>query len=157
MPDMVTGMTILAIGSSITQIITTICMTLTKGIATISQTISLCIYNTLICLGLPWFIKTVWTPPYYIQVYSGAIVYSSSVLLGGVLAFLLILMLNGWKLSFKLGIYFLILWGFCIAVSCLSEYNVFGFVNTSIVPSLDYLHHHLEKAIKKLNFTNPLI
>ena len=93
----------------------------------ISNSIGSNLFDILVCLGLPWFLETVIIRPGdTIQVYSGGIFYSSSLLLSSVLILLICFIINKWYLSKKFGFLMFIIWCLVTVVACSFEYDVFG-------------------------------
>jgi Ca2+/Na+ antiporter len=127
-PDTVAGLTILAAGTSLPEIVTGVIVTRKgKGDMAISNSIGSNIFDILICLGLPWFISTVIIDPNStVQIYSEGITYAAIILFSSIVGMLLFVWLNKFLLGKKFGIFLLILWLVVTVVTCLFELNVFG-------------------------------
>lgn len=102
----VAGLTILAAGTSIPEVISGIIVTRKgKGEMAISNSIGSNVFDILICLGLPWFIQTVIiNTNETVRIFSKGIFYSSAILMSTVLMLIISFILNKWKLNKKLGI-----------------------------------------------------
>ena len=103
----VAGLTILAAGTSIPEVISGIIVTRKgKGEMAISNSIGSNVFDILICLGLPWFIQTViiQNTNETVRIFSKGIFYSSAILMSTVLMLIISFILNKWKLNKKLGI-----------------------------------------------------
>lgn len=127
-PDTVAGLTILAAGTSLPEIVTGIIVTRKgKGDMAVSNSIGSNIFDILICLGLPWFISTVIIDPNStVQIYSEGITYAALILFSSIVGMLLFVWLNKFLLGKKFGVFLLALWLVVTVVTCLFELNVFG-------------------------------
>ena len=126
-PDTVAGLTLLAAGTSVPEIVSGIIVTRKgKGDMAISNSIGSNIFDILICLGFPWFVSTVILGSSSVKIYSEGIVYSAAILLGTVVIMIVCFIINKWKLNKKFGFIFLFLWITATVITCLFELNVFG-------------------------------
>jgi Ca2+/Na+ antiporter len=128
MPDTVAGLTLLAAGTSLPEIVSGIIVTRKgKGDMAISNSIGSNIFDILVCLALPWFISTVIIEPNsVVRIYSGGITYSTIILLSTIVALMVLIFLNKFILTKKLGIVLFILWVIVTTLTCLFELDVFG-------------------------------
>lgn len=130
-PDVIMGLTFLAAGSSVPDGISSLLVARQgDGDMAVSNTIGSNIFDILLCLGLPWLLKTT-AVDYgsYVTVISGSIIYTSISLLGTVVATIFLIVLNSWKLDKCLGIFFMVLYMGFISVAILFELNIFGKFN----------------------------
>ena len=126
-PDTVAGLTILAFGTSVPEIISSIIVTQKgKGEMAISNSIGSNIFDILICLGLPWLISALSDLKKPVKIYSQGIIYTVVILLTTVVIFIIFFILNKWKLDKKLGLILILCWVIATTVSCLFELDVFG-------------------------------
>lgn len=81
----------------------------------------------LLCLGLPWFIKTAFVDPSGpVEVNSSGLTYTAVALIGSIAFLFLAVHLNGWKLNKKLGAVCLVMYlGFAV-LSILYELGIIG-------------------------------
>jgi len=127
-PDTVAGLTLLAAGSSLPEVVSSIIITRQgKGEMAISNSIGSNSFDILICLGLPWLLENlISNTGKPIHVYSGGIVYSTTILLASLIVLLCSLYINKWKLNKRFGASMLVLWVIVTVLTCLFEYDVFG-------------------------------
>jgi len=127
-PDTVAGLTLLAAGTSLPEVVSCIIITRKgKGEMAMSNSIGSNVFDILVCLGLPWFIENTIIKPFtVINVYSGGIFYSSGILLCSIIILMACFILNKWILSKKFGILMFITWIVFTIITCLFEYDVFG-------------------------------
>ena len=127
-PDTVAGLTLLAAGTSLPEIVSSIIITRKgKGEMAMSNSIGSNVFDILVCLGLPWFIENTIIKPFsVINVYSGGIFYSSGILLCSIIMLMACFTINKWILSKKFGILMFITWIVFTIITCLFEYDVFG-------------------------------
>ena len=127
-PDTVAGLTLLAAGTSLPEVVSSIIITRNgKGGMAISNSIGSNVFDILMCLGLPWFIENVIIKPFHpIQVYSKGIFYSAGILFSSICVLLVCFIFNKWELDRKFGIIMMCLWGAVTVLTCLFEYDIFG-------------------------------
>ena len=130
-PDVIMGLTFLAAGSSVPDGISSLIVARQgDGDMAVSNTIGSNVFDILLCLGLPWLLKTtVFDLGGHINVLSGSIIYTSISLFGTVFVTVLFLVLNKWYLNKCVGMIFLILYFAFIAVATVFELNLFGDFN----------------------------
>lgn len=81
----------------------------------------------MLCLGLPWFIKTVFVDTSSpVEVNSAGLIYTTSTLLLSVILLFVAVHLNRWKLDWKLGLVCLFLYILFAVLSILYELGIIG-------------------------------
>ncbi|XP_045472225.1 sodium/potassium/calcium exchanger 3-like isoform X2 [Harmonia axyridis] len=133
-PDSVMGLTFLAAGTSVPEAVSSVIVTNQgHGAMGISSSIGSNTFDILLCLGIPWFIKTAFYPTYpdrhWIQINSSGITYSAVSLLSTLVLFYGGLYLNKFRLDWKIGLGCLALYGGFLTMASLIELNVFFPVN----------------------------
>lgn len=130
-PDVIMGLTFLAAGSSVPDGISSLIVARQgDGDMAVSNTIGSNVFDILLCLGLPWLLKTTAVDRVgYVDVLSGSIIYTSISLFGTVFVTILLVVINKWYLNKILGMAFLILYLGFITVATLFELNLFGHYN----------------------------
>nr|XP_042902526.1 sodium/potassium/calcium exchanger 3 isoform X3 [Parasteatoda tepidariorum] len=135
-PDSISGLTVLAIGTSVPEVITSIIVAKNGyGNMSISNLVGSNTFDISFCLGLPWLIKTLISEKKYLLVYSSALTYTTATLLLTLVAFVIVFQLSHWKFNKKVGLIFLIIYAVFLVLSCMYELNVFGKIN---VPTCDH-------------------
>ena len=122
-PDCIMGMTFLAAGSSIPDVMASV-IVVRQGSAdmAISNAIGSNVFDML-CLGVPWLMKTaVLDPGAPVLIQSQSIMVSAMLLIGSIVFTVIAIHLNDWKLDFKLGIVFLLVYIVFIALATLIEF-----------------------------------
>ena len=122
-PDCIMGMTFLAAGSSIPDVMASV-IVVRQGSAdmAISNAIGSNVFDML-CLGVPWLLKTaVMEPAAPVEIQSQSIMVSAMLLIGSIAFTVIAIHLNGWKLDFKLGIVFLLVYIVFISLATLIEF-----------------------------------
>ncbi|XP_030045391.1 sodium/potassium/calcium exchanger 5 isoform X2 [Microcaecilia unicolor] len=126
-PETVMGLTLLAAGTSIPDTVTSVLVAREgKGDMAMSNIVGSNVFDML-CLGLPWFIKTAFidrSSP--VQVNSNGLTYTSVSLLISIVFVFLAVHLNGWKLDKKLGAVCLIMYFIFASLSVLYELGIIG-------------------------------
>lgn len=88
------------------------------------------ICDLLLCLGLPWFLKTgVVNAGSFLHVPATSLLFSSLSAVLIVVFLLVCTMVNGWKLNKKFGLLCLLVYGLMVMFAVMYEMNVFGLVN----------------------------
>ena len=133
-PEVIMGLTFMAAGSSVPDGISSLIVARQgDGDMAVSNTIGSNVFDILLCLGLPWLLKTTIVDlGGYVNVLSGSILYTSISLFGTVLVTILCVAVNKWYLNKCFGTIFLLLYVAFIAVATLFELNLFG--NFSLPP-----------------------
>ena len=122
-PDCVMGMTFLAAGSSIPDVMASVIVARQgEGDMALSNAIGSNVFDML-CLGVPWLMKsTIMNPGTSVTIYSQSIMVSALLLIGSIFFTVLAIHLNNWKLDPKLGVIFLIVYVVFISLATLVEF-----------------------------------
>uniref|UniRef100_A0A671XRE3 Solute carrier family 24 member 5 n=1 Tax=Sparus aurata TaxID=8175 RepID=A0A671XRE3_SPAAU len=126
-PDTVMGLTLLAAGTSIPDTVASV-MVAREGKAdmAMSNIVGSNVFDML-CLGLPWFIKTAFVDTNNpVEVNSSGLVFISCTLLLSIVFLFVSVHINGWKLDWKLGIISLICYIIFATLSILYELGIIG-------------------------------
>ncbi|XP_076785781.1 sodium/potassium/calcium exchanger 5 isoform X2 [Arvicanthis niloticus] len=126
-PDTVMGLTLLAAGTSIPDTVASVLVARKgKGDMAISNIVGSNVFDML-CLGLPWFIKTAFTNASApIEVNSKGLTYITISLNISIIFLFLAVHFNGWKLDRKLGVVCLVLYLGLATLSVLYELGIIG-------------------------------
>ncbi|XP_067135610.1 sodium/potassium/calcium exchanger 5-like [Centruroides vittatus] len=131
-PDTVAGITLLAAGTSIPEIISSI-IVIKNGLGNmaICNLLGSNIFDILFCLGAPWLVKTAGfsNGDGFLIINSSALTYTVTTLLTTIIMLYMSLYITQWKLNWKLGIMCLILYSIFLVLACLYELNIFGYFN----------------------------
>lgn len=122
-PDCIMGMTFLAAGSSIPDVMASVIVA-RQGMAdmALSNAIGSNVFDML-CLGIPWLLKTtIMEPGSFVEIQSQSIMISSLLLIGSIVFTVIAIHLNNWKLDMKIGILFLIVYIVFITIATLLEF-----------------------------------
>uniref|UniRef100_A0A224XLU0 Putative k+-dependent ca2+/na+ exchanger nckx1 n=1 Tax=Panstrongylus lignarius TaxID=156445 RepID=A0A224XLU0_9HEMI len=105
-PDTVMGLTFVAAGVSVPDALSSLAVVKEGyGDMAVSNAVGSNVFDILICLGLPWFLKTaIIKPGSVIRVFSKGLTYSTLTLLSTVVFLLGITHMNGWKMDKRYGI-----------------------------------------------------
>jgi len=130
-PDVIMGLTFLAAGNSTADGISSLIVARQgNGDMAVANAVRSNLFDILLCLGLPWLVKTTVVDfGGYIPVKSGSMIYSSLFLFGTVFVVIFLLMLNKWYLNKCTGIVFLIVYLAFISVATLLDLNILGDFN----------------------------
>ena len=130
-PDVIMGFTFLAAGSSTADGISSLIVARQgNGDMAIANAVRSNIFDVLLCLGLPWLVKTTAVDlGGYIRVTNGSMIYSGLFLFGSVFVVIFLLMFNKWYLNKCTGIALLIFYLAFISVATLLGLNLFGELN----------------------------
>ncbi|XP_058485282.1 sodium/potassium/calcium exchanger 5 [Solea solea] len=126
-PDTVMGLTLLAAGTSIPDTIASV-MVAREGKAdmAMSNIVGSNVFDML-CLGLPWFIKTAFVDTNNpVEVNSNGLLFTSATLLLSIVFIFVAVHVNGWKLDWKLGIVSLICYVLFATLSILYALGIIG-------------------------------
>ncbi|XP_059926849.1 sodium/potassium/calcium exchanger 5 [Gadus macrocephalus] len=126
-PDTVMGLTLLAAGTSIPDTIASV-MVAREGKAdmAMSNIVGSNVFDML-CLGLPWFIKTAFVDTENpVEVNSTGLLFISFTLLLSIVFLFVAVHINGWKLDWKLGIVSLFCYIVFATVAILYELGIIG-------------------------------
>ncbi|CAL1687979.1 unnamed protein product [Lasius platythorax] len=136
-PDSIMGLTFLAAGMSVPEAVSSVIVT-NQGLGAmgISNSIGSNVFDVLLCLGLPWFIKAALLPKvpgqYYIQIKSQGLVYSSVSLFSTLIILYGALLINRFKLNRTVGIVCLVMYVVFLIFASVIELNTFFIVNLPI-------------------------
>ncbi|GBN13803.1 putative sodium/potassium/calcium exchanger CG1090 [Araneus ventricosus] len=129
-PDSVSGLTILAVGASVPDLISSVLVAKSgQGNMAISNLVGSNNFDISICLGVPWLGKTLMSDEGYLRIYSTVLSFAVAVLLISLVIFFMIFQLSGWKLNRMVGLTCLLVYALFIVFACLFEFNVFGYFN----------------------------
>lgn len=133
-PDTVMGLTFLAAGTSIPEAVSSVIVTNQgHGSMGISNSIGSNTFDILLCLGLPWFIKSAFFPTtpgnHFIPLKSNSMAYSSTSLLSTLFGLYLAFHLNKFKLDWKIGLVCTGMYILFVIFASMIELNVFFPVN----------------------------
>lgn len=136
-PDTVSGITVLAAGTSIPELISSYLIVKKAGLAdmAICNSIGSNIFDILFCLGLPWLLKSsivIVTNGFglatlansYIPIQSTALPITSLTLLLTIFAMIIIFRTSRWRLNLKLGILCTLVYIVFVVTSTSLELNV---------------------------------
>lgn len=102
----------------------------------ISNSIGSNVFDILLCLGLPWFIKSTLVPKipgqYFVQINSQGLVYSSVSLFSTLIILYGALLINRFKLNRTVGIICLVMYIVFLVFASVIELNTFFIVNLPI-------------------------
>ncbi|XP_004578157.2 sodium/potassium/calcium exchanger 5 [Ochotona princeps] len=126
-PDTVMGLTLLAAGTSIPDTVSSVLVARKgKGDMAMSNIVGSNVFDML-CLGVPWFIKTaIINPSTPVEVNSRGLTYITISLSISIIFLFLAIHFNGWKLDRKLGAICLVLYFGLITLSVLYELGIIG-------------------------------
>ncbi|XP_063044439.1 sodium/potassium/calcium exchanger 5 [Engraulis encrasicolus] len=126
-PDTVMGLTLLAAGTSIPDTVASVIVAREgKADMAMSNIVGSNVFDML-CLGLPWFIKTAFvdtTSP--VEVNSTGLLFTAGSLLLSIVILFVSVHINGWKLDWKLGIVSLLFYILFATLSILYELGIIG-------------------------------
>ncbi|KAK7082713.1 hypothetical protein SK128_017167 [Halocaridina rubra] len=130
-PDTVMGLTLIAVGVSVPDALSSLCVAKQGfGDMAVSNAIGSNVFDILLCLGLPWFLKTaIVSPGSTVPVESRGLTYSTISLFATVVFLVATTHWNGWKLDKKYGIILMIWYLIFMIFASLYELNVFGYFN----------------------------
>ncbi|XP_023330906.1 probable sodium/potassium/calcium exchanger CG1090 [Eurytemora carolleeae] len=130
-PDTVMGLTFIAAGVSVPDALSGVAVVKEgHGDMAVSNAIGSNVFDILVCLGIPWFIKTViMDPGSTVPVTHKGILYSTLTLFSTVIFLIVASHINSWRLDRKYGI-ILLIWYFIVMIfASLYETNVLGHFN----------------------------
>lgn len=127
-PDNVMGLTFIAAGVSVPDALSGIAVVKEgHGDMAVSNAIGSNVFDILVCLGLPWFIKTaIQQPGSIVQVKSKGVIYSTVTLFSTVVGLVVISHMNGWKLDRKYGFILIVWYAIVMIFATLYETNLLG-------------------------------
>lgn len=127
-PDSVAGITLLAAGTSIPEVISSVIVARNGlGNMAICNLLGSNIFDVLFCLGVPWLFKALFaSTSHEVYINSTAMTYTSVTLLSTVFLLFFTFVLTHWTLNYKVGFACVIMYVVFIVLACLYELNVFG-------------------------------
>lgn len=130
-PDVIAGLTLLAAGGGVPDAISSLLVARQgDGDMAVSNAIGGNMFDILICLGLPWLLKTtILDLGGYVEVVNGGIVFTSMSLFGTGIVALVVIALNKWRLNKCLGVMYLLLYVVFTAIAILLDTNILGNLN----------------------------
>nr|CAH7712959.1 unnamed protein product [Callosobruchus chinensis] len=133
-PDSVMGLTFLAAGTSVPEAVSSVIVTkLGHGTMGLSSSIASNTFDILLCLGIPWMIKTAFylknPDKNWIQINSAGINFSACALLSTIILLYISLYVNKFKLDWKIGLTCLLIYAGFLIFATVVEMNVFFVVN----------------------------
>ncbi|XP_042208957.1 probable sodium/potassium/calcium exchanger CG1090 [Homarus americanus] len=136
-PDTVMGLTLIAVGVSAPDALSSLCVAKQGfGDMAVSNAIGSNVFDILLCLGLPWFLKTaIIYPGTTVPVESRGLLYSTVSLFSTVIFLIVATHMNGWKLDKKYGVVLMFWYLIFMVFASLYELNVFGYLNPPECPS----------------------
>ncbi|KAK2584603.1 hypothetical protein KPH14_006960 [Odynerus spinipes] len=136
-PDSIMGLTFLAAGMSVPEAVSSVIVT-NQGLGSmgISNSIGSNVFDVLLCLGLPWFVKAAVMPTvpgeHSVKINSQGLVYSSVSLFSTLFVLYASLACNKFKLSRAVGVTCLIVYAVFLIFASIIELNIFFVVNLPI-------------------------
>ncbi|XP_070543589.1 sodium/potassium/calcium exchanger 5-like isoform X2 [Ptychodera flava] len=135
-PDAVMGLTVLAAGTSVPDALASLLVAKDGyGNMAVSNSIGSNIFDVLLCLGLPWFLKAAFmSSDTGIYIYGRGLTYTTLMLIATVTILLISIVLNKWQLDKKLGVIFFVIYCLFMSFAVMYELNVFGPFNLPTCP-----------------------
>ncbi|KAJ0183863.1 hypothetical protein K1T71_000286 [Dendrolimus kikuchii] len=139
LPDSITGLTILAAGTSLPEAVSSVLVTKQgHGTMGISNSIGSNTFDILLCLGLPWLVKSIFYPSkagnHWVTINSSGLSYNAISLLSTLFALYGCLLLNKFRLDWKIGVICALIYVGFLTLAALIELNVFFMVNLAVCP-----------------------
>lgn len=133
-PDTIMGITFLAAGTSVPDAMASLIVARQGlGDMAVSNSIGSNVFDILLGLALPWFLKTVVTDNgSQVSINSRGLKYSVTLLLATVFITITCIHFFKWKLNRPLGILLLCFYVLFLTLCSMVEFNVFGYVNPPI-------------------------
>nr|CAH8843143.1 unnamed protein product [Trichobilharzia regenti] len=136
-PDTIMGLTFIAAGSSVPDAIASVLVVREgEGDMAVSNAVGSNVFDILICMGLPWLMKSIISQAPVI-IYSRGLLYSTLTLFTTVIYLLVATHINRWRLTKPYG--YALLFGYVIVlIFCsLYELNYFGTVHLPACPLIE--------------------
>lgn len=129
-PDAISGITLLAVGTSVPEIISSIIVVRNGyGNMAICNLLGSNVFNIVFCLGAPWLIKTLMSTDGTIQINSAALTYMTLTLLSTVVVLYAAFILTKWRICWKIGIICIIMYIGFIGLACYFELDLMAGVS----------------------------
>ncbi|XP_071794459.1 sodium/potassium/calcium exchanger 3-like isoform X2 [Asterias amurensis] len=121
-PDTVMGLTLLAAGSSVPDLILSVIAAREGyGDMAISHSIGSNLFDILLGLGLPWFLSSIVVSGRPVVIHSSGVIYITAMLLGNVVITVVLIRANGFILNKKLGFLLVVLYVVFLVLSIFFE------------------------------------
>ena len=139
-PDSVMGLSFLAIGTSVPEVFSSLIVSRQgKGSMAVSNSIGSNTFDILVCLGLPWLIKSIMNGRsngnWFVEVNSDGLTYTVVSLLASLVILYLILIWGKFIITKLTGVVCLLVYSVFLSISILFELNVFFQVNLPMCES----------------------
>ncbi|XP_043265765.1 sodium/potassium/calcium exchanger 3-like [Colletes gigas] len=136
-PDSIMGLTFLAAGMSVPEAVSSVIVANQGyGAMGISNSIGSNVFDVLLCLGLPWFLKAAVFPTvpgqHQVQINSQGLVYSAISLFSTLAVLYISLAVNKFKLTKSVGVACLIMYAIFLTFASILELNTFFVVNLPV-------------------------
>lgn len=130
-PDTVMGLSLVAFGSSVPDCLSSLFVAQKgDGDMAVSHTVGSNVFDILLCLGIPWLVKTtVWDYDSAVVINSHGLFVSCFFILGSIAVTLLIIYYYKWVLNPKVGCIYLLFYFIFLGISIYVEMNAFGKYN----------------------------
>ncbi|XP_048755617.2 sodium/potassium/calcium exchanger 5-like [Ostrea edulis] len=127
LPESVMGLTVLAAGESIQDCLASLYVARDGfGDMAIANTIGSNVFDVLMCLGLPWLLKSAISSGAAVEIKSRGLIYSTITVLGSVMLLIVAIVIARCRLDKKLGAICMMMFLLVITLSCLYETNTIG-------------------------------
>ncbi|XP_078371659.1 sodium/potassium/calcium exchanger 4-like [Oculina patagonica] len=130
-PDTVMGLSLVAFGSSVPDCLSSLFVAQKgDGDMAVSHTVGSNVFDILLCLGIPWLVKTtVWDYDSTVVINSHGLFISCFFILGSIAVTLLIIYYYKWVLDKKVGCIYLVFYFIFMGISIYVEMKAFGKYN----------------------------
>ncbi|XP_028407139.1 sodium/potassium/calcium exchanger 3-like isoform X2 [Dendronephthya gigantea] len=130
-PDTIMGLTLVAFGSSVPDCISSLVVAKKgDGDMACSHTVGSNVFDILLCLGLPWTLKTmIFESKSSIVLNSHGLYICCFFIMASILLTFLMMHFHEWTLTKTVGCTYLVVYLIFISIACVIELNVFGYVN----------------------------
>jgi len=130
-PDTVMGLSLVAFGSSVPDCLSSLFVAQKgDGDMAVSHTVGSNVFDILLCLGIPWLVKTtVWDYDSAVVINSHGLFVSCFFILGSIAVTLLIIYYYKWVLNRKVGCIYLLFYFIFMGISIYVEMKAFGKYN----------------------------
>ncbi|XP_043286941.1 sodium/potassium/calcium exchanger 4-like [Venturia canescens] len=133
--DSIMGITFLSAGGNMPELVSIVILSRQgNGDMAMSNTLGANTLDVLLCLGLPWMIRTLMTGE-DVEIESGALAYSVMSIIVCVIGFFSVTAYYKFQLNKKVGAVCLIMYALFLTLAILMEMNVFFFVNLPMCDS----------------------
>lgn len=130
-PDTVMGLSLVAFGSSVPDCLSSLFVAQKgDGDMAVSHTVGSNVFDILLCLGIPWLVKTtVWDYDSTVVINSHGLFVSCFFILGSIAVTLIIIYYFKWVLNKKVGCIYLVFYFIFLGISIYVEMKAFGKYN----------------------------